>query len=60
MMMVVLEGFHHSIVRRISGMTAWRGDSREWEWASVKVVLEATGICPMREHIHRRQTTIAE
>ena len=27
-MMTVLEGFHHSIVRRIAGMTARRGDSR--------------------------------
>ena len=30
-MMMVLEGFHHSIARRITGMTAHRDDVRKWE-----------------------------
>ena len=31
-MMMVLEGFHHRIVRGIVGITARRGADREWDW----------------------------
>ena len=34
-MIMVLDGFHNSIARRIAGMTAQRGDGREWEWSLV-------------------------
>ena len=60
MVMTVLEGFHHIIARWIAGMTAWRGDVGEWEWALVDEVLEVTGIWPMREYVRRRQATIVE
>ena len=43
-MIMVLEGFHNSISRRIVGMLEWRRDSGEWEWALVDVALEVTGL----------------
>ena len=38
-MMMVLEGFHHRIARKVAGMTVRKGGDREWEWASVDAVL---------------------
>ena len=38
-MMTVLEGFHHSIVIRIEGMKARRGDGGEWEWDLVDAAM---------------------
>ena len=46
-MMKVLEGFCHSIARRIEGMTVRRGYGGELKWASVEEVLEAVGIWAM-------------
>ena len=43
-MMTVLEGFHRSIEIQIVGMTVRRGGGREWEWDSVDVALDMTGI----------------
>ena len=48
-MMTVLEGFHHSIARQISGMTARKGDSGELKWALVETVLEIIGVWTIRE-----------
>ena len=59
-MMTVLEGFHQMIARQIAGMTAWRGDGREWEWALVDVAVEVTGLWPIRDYVRRRSETIAE
>ena len=38
-MMMVLEGFHQRIARKVAGMTVRKGGDREWEWASVDAVL---------------------
>ena len=59
-MMKVLEGFHHSIARRISGMMVRRGAGGEWEWALVEAALEAAGICLMREYVQSQQASIAD
>ena len=47
-MMMVLEGFNHIIARRISGMTARKGNSGECEWALVDEALEVIGILYIR------------
>ena len=59
-MMMVLEGFHHRIARRIAGMTVSKGDVVELECSLVDTTLEITGIWPIREYLRRRQETIAE
>ena len=38
-MIMVLEGFHHRIARRITVMIARKGNSNEWELASLDEVL---------------------
>ena len=48
-MVTVLEGFYHRISGRVVGMTASKGESGEWEWASVNVSLDTTGIFPKHE-----------
>ena len=40
----VLEGFHYHSARRISGMTARRTTSGEWEWPAVDGALETEGV----------------
>ena len=47
-MMTVLNGFHHRIARRISGITVQRGNAREWEWALVNFALEVTWLFMIR------------
>ena len=48
-MVTVLEGFYHRISGRVVGMTESKGESGEWEWASVNVSLDTTGIFPKHE-----------
>ena len=43
-MMMVLEGFHHNIAKRILRIIVWRGNGGEWVWDLVDVVLEFTGL----------------
>ena len=59
-MMMVLDIFHHGTAIRISGMTACRGDGGEWEWVSVDVAMEVTGIWTIKEYMSRLQATIVE
>ena len=49
-MIMVLDGFHHIIDRKIVGITARKDDGREWEWSSVGVALETAGLWPIREY----------
>ena len=58
--MSLLEVFHHSIDRWITGMTVRKGDGGECEWDSVDTALETTGIWPIRDYIRRRKATISE
>ena len=58
-MLTVLEGFHHPVVRRNTGMTAKHGAGGEWEHLPVVAVLEAAGLHPIMEYIRRRHATIA-
>ena len=60
MMMLVIEVFHHSIVRLIYRMTARKGNGGEWNWASVEVALDITGILTIRECVRERQAKITE
>ena len=43
-MMKVLEGFHHQIMRRITGKTACRVGEEGWEFYLTGEAIEATGI----------------
>ena len=43
-MMMILEGFYHRITRRVAGMTAHRGDGREWGWVLVEAVMGETNL----------------
>ena len=56
----VLEGFCRRIARQIVGMTARKGDDREWEEALVDVELDNTRIWPIREYVRRNQVTITD
>ena len=55
-----LEGFHHRVARRISGLVAQRTGPNEWHYPPIEEALEQTGLWPMREYIYRRQNTIAQ
>ena len=59
-MMTVLYRFHNRISRRIAGTKERKGDSREWELASVYADLETTGIWAVREYGRRRKEKILE
>ena len=59
-MMKVLDLFHNSITRHITGMTERKGGGREWEWALVDAELETTSIRPIREYVRMWQETITE
>ena len=43
-MLKALEGFHHRIARRITGMTAQSITGRGWEWPPVAEALETAVI----------------
>ena len=55
----VLEGFHHQVAIRITGMTARRTTSGEWECPPVAEALDTSGIWPIKEYIQRRQANVA-
>ena len=59
-MMKILEGFHHSIARRILGVTVGKGEGGEWEWALVDATVEEIGIWTIREYVGRRQVKIID
>ena len=58
-MMTLIEVFHHIIDRRIVGMTARKGDRKEWKWASVYASLDTMGIYLIRGYARRCQDKIA-
>ena len=43
-MIKVIEGFHYRVARRITGMTARRTMTGEWEWPLVAEALETSEI----------------
>ena len=55
-MLKVLEGLHHRLARRITGMMAM---NRDWEWTPADEALETAGLWPIKEYIQRRQNKIA-
>ena len=57
-MLMVLEGFHHRIARRIARMTVQRGNVREWEWSLVDAALEVTELWTLMEYSRRRKVTL--
>ena len=59
-MIKVLMEFHHRAARRITGITARHGASREWEYPAVEEAMDYARIHPIRLYIKRRQKTIAE
>ena len=59
-MLNFLEGFHQWAARRITGMTAARGEAGEWGYSTVVEALEAAGLHPILEYIRRKQSTIEE
>ena len=56
----VLEGFHHRVARRITGMTATRGVGGEREYPPVVAAMESAGLHTIVDYIRRRQENIAE
>ena len=56
----VLEGFHHRIARRISGLVAQRIGDNQWEYPPIADALEAAGLWTMKEYIRRRQATVEQ
>ena len=54
-----MDGFQRIVDRRNAGMKYWRVVEGGWEWSSEEEALEAAGLCPMKEYIRRRQTTIS-
>ena len=42
------------------GMTAKRGDGREWDYPAVEETMDSAGIHPIGLYIKRRQTIIAQ
>ena len=59
-MLKVLIGFHHQVVRLITGMTAKHGAGGDWGYPLVEKAMESAGIHPIRVCINSRQTTIAD
>ena len=45
-MLKFLEGFHHRVVRRITGITVTHGAGGNWEYHPVVVALEAAVLQP--------------
>ena len=58
-MLKILEWLSHWLAIRITGMTARRTTSGEWEGPPVADTLETTGIWTIEEYIQYRQATIA-
>ena len=56
----VLEGFHHWVARRMTGLTEKRGAGGEWEHPPVVEAMEAVEINPIGVYIIRSQATISE
>ena len=55
----VLEVFHHWVEIRITGMTARRMTSGEWEWPPVAEGMDTAEIWPIKEFLQRSQNTVA-
>ena len=56
--MVVPEGFHHSIARRIVKTTLSNVVGVELEWALVDAALETAGIWTIRKYVRRQLVKI--
>lgn len=57
----LLEGFHHRVVRQITGdRTRYCRRTGEWTSTDIAVVMEKAGMFPIREYISRRRSTIAD
>ena len=56
--MKVMEGLHHRISLRISGMTARQVREEVRECSLAMEELEAASMWPMNDYSHRRQATI--
>ena len=56
----VLEDFHHWVARKIAAMTTRHTEGREWLYPPVADLMEALGLCLIKEYIKRQKSTIAE
>ena len=59
-MMMVLEGFHHIVARRLAGLMARRGKNGEWEWPPVATALQVTGLWPTWVYVRNMKFKIEE
>ena len=59
-MIKVLEGFHHQVARRITGITTTLGPGGGRKYPPLVAAIEAAGLHPIREYIRRRKSAIAE
>ena len=58
-MLNVLDGFHHRLSMRITGMTETCGAGRDWQYPLVVEALEDVALHPIMDYIKRRQAIIA-
>ena len=53
-MIKLLEGFHHQVSRRITGMKTHHTMVGMWEWPSAVDTLDIAGLLPIKEYIQQR------
>jgi hypothetical protein len=58
-MLQILNGFHHRIARRISGLMPVRQDDDSWFYPPLEKALEIAGLYTIAEYIQQRQNTLA-
>ena len=50
-MLKVLEGFHHQVARRTTGIMAQRMTGGEWDCSPLDEALDTAGLCTIKEYI---------
>jgi Reverse transcriptase (RNA-dependent DNA polymerase)/Ulp1 protease family, C-terminal catalytic domain len=58
-MLKALNGFHHRIARKISGLMPTRIDDNNWYYPPIEDALEIAGLYTITEYIRTRQNTLA-
>ena len=60
-MLKPLQGFHHRVARRISGLMPWYLPREDrWEYPPTSEALAIAGLFPIEVYISRRQNTVAD
>ena len=59
-MLKVLEGFHHQVVRQVTGKTDWRTLDGEWEWPPVAGATEIASLWTIKDYFQWQQDNITD